>query len=221
MCSARWLLVIGLIYLGASMGCVRRRLTVRTQPANAMVYVDRQLLGPSPASTAFTYYGTRHIEIVGDGYRTEKILRNFSPPWYQIPPFDFISETLWPWEIRDERVIDVNLVPDTLVPSEELIGRAEDLRLQTVQGIATPLPATGSNAPVAGVSPADRVLPPLDSPILPPIQNGRQDQVLPPWQPGQLLRNLLQPGGQPVQRIPEVGGVQGGGYRPDINEDVN
>ena len=208
--------------LGASLlsGCVRLRLTVRTQPANAMVYVDRQLIGPSPAATAFTFYGTRHIEIVADGFRTEKILRNFTPPWYQIPPLDFVTETLWPWEIRDERVIDVNLVPDPIVPSEELIGRGEDLRLQTVQGIATPLPPTGSGSTWPGTEP---VLPPNvpDSLVLPPTQPSQSSPSSTPWQPGQFLRNLVQPGGQPVQRIPEVGGLQGGGYRPAIEDPPN
>ncbi len=73
-------------------GCVRRRMTVRTNPAGAMVYVDRQPIGKTPASHSFTYYGTRHFEIVKDGYRTEEFLRTFNPPWYQIPPSIFSAK---------------------------------------------------------------------------------------------------------------------------------
>lgn len=199
----------------SQVGCVRRRLTVRTNPANAMVYVDRQLVGPSPASTPFTFYGTRHIEVVGDGYRTEKILRTFTPPWYQIPPLDFITETLWPWEIRDERVIDVTMVPDEIVPSEALEERAEQLRLQATQRIATPLPPsqTTTGAPQNIPTSTPNVAGPFDNSGLFPASTG---PVLPPWQPGQILRNILQPGGQPPERIPAVGGLQGGGYRPEI-----
>jgi hypothetical protein len=207
-----------LLAASAASGCVRRRLTVRTNPPGAMVYVDRQLIGPSPASTSFTYYGTRHIEVVGDGYRTEKVLRTIRPPWYQIPPLDFFAETLWPWEIRDQRVIDITMVPEPEVASSELIARGEQLRTQAAMGIATPLGAQ------AGGAPAGQILPPGGTvPNVPPTANPYAiAPVYPPaapaapWRPGQLLRGFFQPGGQPVQSIPEVQGLQGGGYRPDL-----
>lgn len=215
--------VLSLVSLTAP-GCVRRRLTVRTNPPGAMVYVDRQALGASPASTSLTYYGTRHIEVVGDGYRTEKVLRTLNPPWYQIPPLDFITETLWPWEIRDQRVIDITMVPESAVPTEELISRGDQLRTQAAAGIAVPLTRTQGPAD----APAVPVLPPVGvvptAPIAPP-PSGLEEQipgltppapVSPPWRPGQLLRDFLQPGGAPVERIPEVGGLQGGGYRPSL-----
>ncbi len=127
-------------------GCVRRRMTVRTNPAGAMVYVDRQPIGKTPASHSFTYYGTRHFEIVKDGYRTEEFLRTFNPPWYQIPPLDFFSETLWPFEQRDERIIDVQMVPETNVPTDALLASADGLRLQASQGVAV-VPSTNTPIP--------------------------------------------------------------------------
>lgn len=194
-------------------GCLRRRLTVRTNPPGAQVYVDRQLIGTSPASSSFTYYGTRHVEVVADGYRTEKVLRNLNPPWYQLPPLDFISETLWPGEIRDERIIDITLTPEQPLASEELTARANTLRLQAAQGMATGLPPTVIvNPNVTTVQPGS-VYPttPLEQPVAPESQ-----PVLPPWRPGQFFRNFFQPGGEPVQRIPEAGVLPGGGYRPTL-----
>ncbi len=192
------------ILLGmTSLGCVRRRLTVRTNPPGAAVYVDRQLIGSSPASSSFVYSGTRHIEVVADGYRTEKVLRKISPPWYQIPPLDFFSETLWPWEIRDERIIDITMVPDQPLAAEELSARANTLRTQAQQGLASSLPP-----PVAPAEPF--VMPPTDprAPLDPAtgLPVPVQEPVLPPWRPGQFLRGFFQPGGEPVQRIPETGG---------------
>ena len=214
----RWMLLTLLLLVHC--GCVRRRLTVRTNPPGAMVYVDRQAVGLSPASTSVTYYGTRHIEVVGDGYRTEKILRTFNPPWYQIPPLDFISETLVPWEIRDQRVVDITMVPETQVPSEELIGRADEMRTQATAGVAVPLTRTQgpADAPAVPVLPPTTVFP--TSPVITDPQAPSQipGVVMPPptvsepWRPGQFLRDLLQPGA----RIPEVGGLQGGGYRPTV-----
>src|SRR5947207_3628296 len=69
-------------------GCVRRRLTVRTNPPGAQVFVDDQEIGTTPCSSAFVYYGTRKITIMKDGYRTETIFQKIPPPWYEIPPLD-------------------------------------------------------------------------------------------------------------------------------------
>jgi len=118
-------------------GCVRRRMTVRTNPPGALVSVDNQIIGTSPAATPFVYYGTREFRIEADGYRTETIRRRFHPPWYQWPGIDFVAETLWPGEIRDERIIDVELVPKTLPDTEEVVARADGLRNQTRQGVVT------------------------------------------------------------------------------------
>lgn len=183
-------------------GCVRRRLTVRTVPAGAQVFVDRQPIGVTPVSDNFTYYGTRQIDIIKDGYRTESFMRTFNPPWYQIPPLDFVFETLYPFEKRDERIIDVAMIPDPDVPTEALLASAEELRLQARNGVAVlppgqtrgstdPTLPSGTNAPAplypySGDSPINRSQPtpfgalgPAGQPGAQPLGNG----VL-PVQPG-------------------------------------
>lgn len=205
----------------SSSGCVRRRLTVRTNPAGASVYVDKQFIGTSPTATPVTYYGTREIEVVRDGYRTEKVLRTFNPPWYQLPPLDFISETLWPKEIRDERIVDISMIPQQVMTSDQLQSRANSLRLQAAQGVATPLPPPlNTGAPVGTVGP---ILPSSPGSVV-PLQPA--NPVYPPpagaapagstWQPGQFLRDFFLPGGEPPTRIPEAGILPGGGYRPEM-----
>ena len=42
---------------------VRRRITIKTDPPGALVYIDDQEIGVTPVSTSFTYYGTRKIQI--------------------------------------------------------------------------------------------------------------------------------------------------------------
>src|SRR5262245_60488656 len=97
-------------------GCVRRRVTIRTNPPGAQVFVDDQEIGTTPCSAAFVYYGTRKITVMKDGYRTETIFQKIPPPWYEIPPLDFLAENVLPREVRDERVVDVQLVPQELMP---------------------------------------------------------------------------------------------------------
>ncbi|MGB7323289.1 MAG: PEGA domain-containing protein [Rubripirellula sp.] len=125
----------------SSVGCVRRRMTVRTNPAGATVSVDNQVIGTAPAATSFVYYGTREFRISKEGYRTETIRRKIRPPWYQFPGIDFIAETLWPGEIRDERIIDVELVPKTIEPIDNVMGRADSLRNQSRAGVITAPPS--------------------------------------------------------------------------------
>ena len=118
------LLVICLVALcAAQSGCLRRRLTVRSNPPGAQVYIDDQEIGVTPCSTAFTYYGTRKITLIKDGYRTETLYHKVSAPWYEYPPLDFFVETAVPHEVRDERLVDVQLVPQEVVPEGPLRQR--------------------------------------------------------------------------------------------------
>ena len=129
-------------------GCVRRRLTVRTNPPGAQVFVDDQEIGTTPCSAPFVYYGTRKITLMKDGYRTETLFQKIPPPWYEIPPLDFLVENVYPLEQRDERIVDVQLVPEELMPQQKLIDRAQALRESARSGTITPLTAVTTNCPV-------------------------------------------------------------------------
>lgn len=188
-------------------GCVRKRMTFRTNPSGAMVYVDKQPVGLTPVSTGFTYYGTRNIEIVKDGYRTEKFLRKVHAPWYQIPPLDLVSDNLWPFETRDERIFDVQMTPEFDVPEDALINSGEQLRLQAGQGIAV-------SAPPPVMQPSN--------PILVPAPAGQTGMATGPMGPmvqapqpsfGQRVRNIFFPYGAPLS-FPSTQVTPGGGFRP-------
>jgi len=117
-------------------GCVQRRLMIRSDPPGAMVYVDDYQIGPTPIATTFTYYGTRKVRLVKDGFQTLTVYERIDPPWYEIPPLDFFSENILGREIRDMRVLDYRLVPQVVSPPQNLLDRAEELRARS----QTPLP---------------------------------------------------------------------------------
>jgi hypothetical protein len=132
-----WMLLALLAATCISTGCVRRRLTVRTHPPGAQVFVDDQEIGTTPCSSSFVYYGTRKITLIKDGYRTETLYQKMNAPWYEIPPLDFASENLLLREVRDERVVDVQLVPQEIVPQAKLLERANALRAGAASGQIT------------------------------------------------------------------------------------
>lgn len=133
-----WLL-LAVLAITAPTGCVRRRMTIRSNPPGAVVYVDEQRIGVTPVSTNFTYYGTRDVQLVKDGYETVTEAHKFKTPWYQYPVVDFFAENLWPFEVRDERILDFNLPPQQTVPPTQVIQRAEQLRSEAQQGLMTPM----------------------------------------------------------------------------------
>jgi hypothetical protein len=119
-------------------GCLRRRLTVRTNPPGAQVFVDDQEIGTTPCSASFVYYGTRKVTVMKDGYKTETVFQKLNAPWYEFPGLDFVSENLYPREIRDERIVDIELSPEQIVPQQKLLDRAQSLRDGARSGVITP-----------------------------------------------------------------------------------
>ena len=154
-------------------GCVRRRMTIRTSPPGAVVFVDDYQIGTTPISTNFVHYGTRKIRIVKDGYETLTVEQPIPAPWYQIPPIDFVAETLIPREIRDHRTLNYQLVPQRVVPPDELRGRAEDLRARVAAPGVVPASANVIQPPTGpGNGAPGYPLPPESSPSPPPSGYG-------------------------------------------------
>jgi hypothetical protein len=160
---------------------VRRRITVRSNPEGALVYIDDQQIGATPVSVSFVYYGTRKIQLIKDGFKTITVKETFSPPWYEIPPLDFFSENVYGGELRDERVLDFQMEPETIPPTNELWQRAEALRSSARAGpIALPPPGTALGA-----------APPLAPPLAPPPALTAPSVIAAP-----------PPVGQPLMRLP-------------------
>jgi hypothetical protein len=173
-------------------GCVRRRMTVRTNPPGAQLYVDNYPIGKTPVSFPFTYYGTREVRLVRDGYETQAVKQRFLPPWYQWPVLDFVTENLWPGEIRDERVLDFQLEPQKIVPTDQLLTRAHSLRDGSQVGYISPLPNASQPVPVQPPQmPAAPGVQPLPSPLnrLPAPEPVPAPEAVPvPSQPAPLHR---------------------------------
>jgi hypothetical protein len=155
------------------------------------------------------YYGERKIRIVKDGYETKTVIQPMPPPWYEVPPLDFFSENVVPGTLHDYRTLDFQLQPQCVVPKEDLLARAENLRrgTQTVNGVATP--GFRVNPPAR----APLYVPPNGSPAGQPI--GEQPYYQLPSGP-----TMPTPSPEPITTPPPGGGpagtFPGQGYQPPV-----
>jgi hypothetical protein len=125
---------------GGMIGCVERRYTIRTDPPGALVVVNNEEIGPSPASRSFVYYGDRRVQVFAEGYEPLELVQPIRAPWWDNKLTEFFSENLVPVTLRDEREYAYRLVPATTPPTPELLSRAEALRGQAQ---APPKPRRG------------------------------------------------------------------------------
>lgn len=110
-------------------GCVERTMSISTRPEGGRVFINDEEVGLSPVKRSFLWYGDYEIVVRKEGYETARTNVQFDPPWYQIPPLDFISEVLVIGTIRDDRVVPViDLSPTEVPPADEVVQRAMELR---------------------------------------------------------------------------------------------
>ncbi|OAI41513.1 hypothetical protein AYO40_00325 [Planctomycetaceae bacterium SCGC AG-212-D15] len=116
------------VWIGASAGCVERRMVIASDPPGALVLHNGVPLGNSPADDHFIYYGIHHFTVIRPGYATLQVDQRIPPPWYQYFPLDLISETLLPYQIEDVRRFTYQMQPLPGTRSEEIADRAAVLR---------------------------------------------------------------------------------------------
>lgn len=88
------LTVFALACLVAGGGCVRRTLTVTSDPPGALVYLNDEEVGRTPVTVPFTWYGTYDVRLEKDGYNALWTKRETEMPWWENPGPDLIAEAL-------------------------------------------------------------------------------------------------------------------------------
>ncbi|MFA4986190.1 MAG: PEGA domain-containing protein [Candidatus Brocadiia bacterium] len=117
------ILLVALVLLA---GCVKRTVTIESIPSGAEVFLDGKLVGNTPLSLAFTYYGNHHIRIVKEGYTTLLGTLALKAPMYDKPGIDFFSENIVPWTIRDDHAAVFTLFPEEKADAAEAVKKARD-----------------------------------------------------------------------------------------------
>jgi len=110
-------------------GCVERWISIKSEPPGAEVFLDGIEIGKTPLRTPFEYYGDREITIRMEKFETIRKIEGIHAPWWQIFPFDFVTDVMLPFHFEDEREFNYTLVP--LGPpesAEKVRERAQELR---------------------------------------------------------------------------------------------
>ena len=180
-----YLYIIVLLIIPALCGCVRRKMTIRSNPPGATVYLDGKEIGRTPFSTNFDHYGKREFRIVKQGYETKTELRPVRAPWYQWVGIDFVSEVLLPGKLTDHKYYEFDLQPERIETGSEIVARAEECR-QTAY--ADGVPRVGGSTVAAPVNVGSIAYPAPDLPpfaptetlLAPPLPPSNPNTFVPP-----------------------------------------
>jgi hypothetical protein len=119
------LLLVAILACGC--GSVQRELTVKTEPAGALVLLNDEEIGTSPVTASFNWYGDYRVTISHEGYATLITHKKLAAPWYDYFPFD-LARLLWPAKTTDRYEWTFKLQEPETPTREQLIKSAVDLR---------------------------------------------------------------------------------------------
>lgn len=111
-------------------GCVERKLTIVTEPAGAVVWLNDEEVGATPVTVNFNWYGDYRVQISKPGYETLNTHRELERPLHDRAGFDFFAEVLWPGRIVDEYTWEFALLPYVQPDSAQLLEQAEAMRVR-------------------------------------------------------------------------------------------
>lgn len=114
-------------------GCVERRLTIITDPPDALIWLNDEEIGRTPVSVGFNWYGDYKIRIEKEGYKIVSTHKEIKRPPEDYFPLDFLTEVLWPGTIRRDFAWTFPLQPAANPTAEQLLQQADAFRQKALQ----------------------------------------------------------------------------------------
>ena len=84
-------------------------MVIRSEPPGADLFIDGERVGVTPHVQKYVWYGTREVTVVMRGYRSERQMVALNAPWWQIFPFDLVTDVLLPVTLTDKLDVLVTL----------------------------------------------------------------------------------------------------------------
>lgn len=124
-------------------GCVRRTVTIDSDPPGALVWLNDREVGRTPVDVDFLFYGEYDVRLESDETEPVMTTGEVKPPLWDMIPIDFAAE-FWPGELPSHHRLHYELDPRDDDP-EALLERARSFRQRLVDdGVRT---AESVNAP--------------------------------------------------------------------------
>lgn len=133
-----------------STGCVRRTLTITSEPDGALCWLNGREVGRTPVTVDFLHYGEYDVQLTHDGCEPLLTTGKADAPLWDTIPIDLVSE-VWPAEAHSDIRWHYVLQP-RLTDRNELIERAAELRDKLLSEAPIP-PGTPTTAPDSANSP--------------------------------------------------------------------
>jgi len=134
--------VLFLVLLCGGCAKVQRTVSINSDPPGAILIMNDQEVGRTPVTRDFIWYGWYDVVLRKEGYKTLKTRAKVIAPAWQWPPFDLLAE-FSPARLKDKHKLMFVLEPEEPPPSnDEMLGRAEQMRLQLQSSQYTRNPST-------------------------------------------------------------------------------
>jgi hypothetical protein len=75
-------------------GCIRRTISITSEPAGALVHLNDREIGRTPVQVDFLYYGDYDVRLTMDGYEPLMTRGAAKAPWWDSIPLDLATEMI-------------------------------------------------------------------------------------------------------------------------------
>ncbi len=75
-------------------GCVRRTISITSEPAGALVYLNDEEVGRTPVSVEHRFYGVYDVRLELEGYQPLWTKQEAVAPWWEMPGPDLVAEAI-------------------------------------------------------------------------------------------------------------------------------
>lgn len=126
------LLLIGLLSLLPLLsGCIERKMTIKSKPDDALLYLNGEQQGRTPQTIKFHYYGSWKVRLEKEGHQIHQDTIEVSRPAYEYFPLNIFTELLIPHTFKVHKEFSFELTPTEEVSREEVMKRARKLQSRT------------------------------------------------------------------------------------------
>ncbi len=122
----------GALLAAGCYGQVQRTLTIESEPAGALCWLNDNEVGRTPVTVPFTWYGTYSVRLEHPGYEPLVAEAPVEPPVYEWVPLDLAFETVVPGIRRDEHAFTFALEETRPAEPEAVRDRAEAFRARAL-----------------------------------------------------------------------------------------